>query len=95
MTSYENRFDQLYKDEWTHDNEVDIQDLLLDDYPYSVEVVLPHGGRWLELGIGSGRVVDYHRKKMNSSDQIIGLDYNLSSLNTGECPQYSIQTEVF
>jgi len=75
MTSYEDRFEQFYKDEWSHDRDGVFQDLLLNVYPYSVEMTLPSRGRWLELGIGSGRVVDYNRRKNEPSCQIIGLDY--------------------
>ena len=80
MKQYEPVFDDFYRHEWTHDSNIRKDSLHLDHYPYSVTIDLLPGQRWLELGIGSGRVLDYHSCRIPNDVRVIGLDYSLSAL---------------
>lgn len=75
--SYEAEFDKFYSTQWRHDADVTADMLLLDHYPYSVDISLPKGGRWLELGIGGGRVVDFNREMLLASGATcVGADWS-------------------
>ena len=79
--AYEDDFDRYYADQWQHNAGVSRDDLLLDHYPFSVDVPLPPGGRWLELGVGSGRVVDFNQDRLRRlGGWCVGLDYSLAAL---------------
>lgn len=79
MNSYEDRFENFYAQKWGHDKLVKSEDLLLDCYPYSIEISLPVGSRWLELGVGTGRVIDFHKEKLNNIT-VIGVDSSPSAI---------------
>lgn len=83
--NYEENFDKFYKNNFKHDLECACDDLLLDSYPYTVNIDIPNGGKWLELGIGSGRVVYYHRKKLEKIS-CVGLDYSACAIEL--CKQF-------
>lgn len=76
---YETLFDDFYKTGWQHNLELKPEDLLLHGYPYSVDIDLRPGELWLELGVGSGRVVDFHQAKLKDST-CIGVDRSLAAL---------------
>ncbi len=79
--SYETEFDELYETRWRHDRSLTKDMLLLDHYPYSVAIDLPRGGRWLELGIGTGRVVDFHRDLLLANDATcLGADWSAAAV---------------
>jgi SAM-dependent methyltransferase len=75
--SYEVLFDDYYAHKWKHDSTYSAYQLLLNiAYPYSVEINLKPGAKWLELGVGTGRVIDYHKQQLKHS-WVIGLDWSL------------------
>jgi ubiquinone/menaquinone biosynthesis C-methylase UbiE len=76
---YEHEFNSFYKKEWKHNRNVSEDELLLTAYPHTVDIDLAPGDVWLELGVGSGRVVDFHKKKLLEST-CIGVDYSMEAL---------------
>lgn len=89
-TTYETRFDKWYIENWTHDTSVQGADLLLTGYPYSVEISVPTGGTWLELGVGTGRVVDYHAKVLERA-RCSGIEYSQYAL---ECARKTLKVSI-
>ncbi|MCW5875078.1 MAG: methyltransferase domain-containing protein [Anaerolineales bacterium] len=76
---YETLFDAFYQNEWKHDSGLSASDLLLAGYPFTVDIRLAPGERWLELGVGSGRVVDFHQEKLRHSS-CIGVDRSFAAI---------------
>jgi len=99
-TSYEERFDDYYRTEWRHDAGVRGEDLLLDHYPYSVRVRLPQGGWWLELGVGTGRVVWYHRRTLQERGATcVGVDTSPAAVDRlrrtlGGVPLHAVRGDI-
>ena len=77
--NYEESFDEFYTNNFVHNSQYASYDLLLNGYPYTIDIYIPDGGKWLELGIGSGRVVDYHSKKLKKNS-CVGVDYSASAI---------------
>lgn len=74
--AYETDFDAFYRDQFLHNENLKPEDLLLNHYPFSVEINIPENGHWLELGVGSGRVVNYHAARLSESVKITGIEYS-------------------
>lgn len=79
LQHYEKEFDSFYRQAWRHEAKLNSNELLLNGYPYTVALNLQPGQYWLELGVGSGRVVDFHQTELDRVT-CIGVDYSLAAL---------------